>query len=289
MTEQMQCMEVWGGNRGVEQHIQMPGLEVWLYSAPHDSAASGGDVYYLSSCASGRISRMLLADVSGHGLRVSKCALQLRDLMRRHINSISQAKFVEGMNEEFTSFNQSGNFATAIVGTFFAPTGALQLCAAGHPQPLLYREATKQWELLDPSLAATAPDLSLSDLPLGVVGGVAYSQVRVPLDPGDMMLGYTDGLIEARVEDDHLLGIEGLIELVRTLDATNPQGFVGELLSRVRRRATSPFDDDLTVLLARADGSRVSIKNNLLAPLRLLRNVRDATAFRGPVANPSQE
>ena len=42
MTEQMQCLEVWGGNRSVEQHFRMPGLEVWLYSQPYDDAASGG-------------------------------------------------------------------------------------------------------------------------------------------------------------------------------------------------------------------------------------------------------
>jgi sigma-B regulation protein RsbU (phosphoserine phosphatase) len=289
MNEQMQCMEVWGGNRGVEQHFQMPGLEVWLYSVPHDAAASGGDVYYLSSCASGRISRLLLADVSGHGLQVSKCALRLRDLMRSHVNSISQAKFVEGMNEEFTSFNQGGNFATAIVGTFFAPTGSLQLCAAGHPQPLLYREATQRWELLDPSPDTNAHDRSLSDIPLGIVGGVAYNQARVPLAPGDMLLGYTDGLIEARVEDDRLLGIEGLKEVVRSLDATQPQNLIRELLSRVKSRATSPYDDDLTILLARANRSRVPLKNNLLAPLRLLRKARDATSFRGPAAKTAQE
>ncbi len=33
-AEQMHCMEVWGGNRGVEQHFHMPGLDVWLYSRP---------------------------------------------------------------------------------------------------------------------------------------------------------------------------------------------------------------------------------------------------------------
>lgn len=101
MTETMQCLEIWGGNQGVEEHFHRPGLDVWVYSCPHENAASCGDVYYLSSCASGRISRMLLADVSGHGPRVSGLARRLRDLMRQHVNTISQAQFVEGMNREF--------------------------------------------------------------------------------------------------------------------------------------------------------------------------------------------
>ena len=59
----------------------MPGLSVWVYSRPHGSSLGGGDVYYLSLCASGRISRVLLADVSGHGELVSGLGVGLRDVM----------------------------------------------------------------------------------------------------------------------------------------------------------------------------------------------------------------
>lgn len=70
----MQCMEVWGGNQAVERSFQTPGLKIWVYSRPYGQAVGGGDVYYISSCASGRITRMLLADVSGHGELVAKIA-----------------------------------------------------------------------------------------------------------------------------------------------------------------------------------------------------------------------
>ncbi len=122
---------------------------MWLYARPHENQASGGDVYYLSSCASGRITRMLLADVSGHGAAVADCASQLRDLMRRHVNSISQARFVEGMNQEFTRISDDGKFATAVVGTYFAGNGRFQLCQAGHPPPLHYRQQTGEWKLCE--------------------------------------------------------------------------------------------------------------------------------------------
>ena len=78
--ESMKCMEVWGGHQAVDQSLQMPGLKVWVYSRPYGKAIGGGDVYYLSFCASGRITRMLLADVSGHGETVSQVAVGLRDL-----------------------------------------------------------------------------------------------------------------------------------------------------------------------------------------------------------------
>ena len=84
----MQCMEVWGGNQSVERSVETAGLKIWVYSRPYGKAHSGGDVHYLSSCASGRITRMLLADVSGHGESVSQIAVALRDLMRQNVNYI---------------------------------------------------------------------------------------------------------------------------------------------------------------------------------------------------------
>ena len=275
---QMRCMEVWGGNQGVEQYFQMPGLEVWLYSRPCDNAASGGDVYYLSSCASGRISRLLLADVSGHGVAVSQCALGLRDLMRRHVNHVSQARFVREMNDEFGRLNHDGNFATALVGTFFASTNSFQLCAAGHPQPLLFRQKSARWEVCEEAHDAAAAS-RLRDMPLGVLRGVEYSQKQLSLAPGNMVLAYTDGLTETRVANDQLLGTAGLLKLVESLDVP-PERLLYTLLSALREQTAGPVGDDLTLLLARANGSRVSLRNNLLAPFRLLRRVRDATRFR---------
>ena len=132
-SERMRCMEVWGGNRGVDRNFETAGLKVWVYCRPYGEAVSGGDVYYLSSCASGRITRMLLADVSGHGELVSQVAVALRELMRRNVNYVRQTRFVQAMNQEFAEFAEEGGFATALVSTFFSPTQTYALCNAGHP------------------------------------------------------------------------------------------------------------------------------------------------------------
>ena len=73
-TQQMQCMEVWGGSQLTARGVEFGGLDVWVYSKPYGQAQSGGDVYYASSCATGRISRLLLADVAGHGNSVAATA-----------------------------------------------------------------------------------------------------------------------------------------------------------------------------------------------------------------------
>lgn len=285
MSEQMSCLEVWGGNQGVEQHFHMPGLDVWLHSCPVDNAANGGDVYYLSSCASGRISRLLVADVSGHGSLVSKLALRLRDLMRRYINRISQTHFVEGMNEEFAGFNQVDRFATAFVGTFFASTRSLQICTAGHPQPLIYRHSSNAWDVLERNRDSERA----SNLPLGIMKGVEYGQSQLKIEPGDMILIYTDGVTEARDANGQMLTTRGLLKLVQSLDISDPSRLLPSLLARLRHHSTAPAGDDVTVLLARADGSGVSLRNNLLSPFRLLLSARDATRFRESVVSDSPD
>src|SRR4051812_20634298 len=104
-AQHMQCMEVWGGNQVVDSGVVMAGLDAWVFCRPFGASDAGGDVYYVSSCATGRITRLLVADVSGHGAAVCDVAGQLRSLMRRHVNHIDQQRFVEQMNEQFTAMS----------------------------------------------------------------------------------------------------------------------------------------------------------------------------------------
>ena len=115
---------------------------------PYGQAKAGGDVYYASSCATGRISRLLLADVSGHGNAVAATAADLRTLMRRFVNRLDQTEFVRLLNQQFMELSEGGTFATAIVSTFFAPSRRLTVCNAGHPRPLMYHAAQKRWDFL---------------------------------------------------------------------------------------------------------------------------------------------
>jgi len=118
----MQCMEIWGGNRAIDNVVSMPGIDAWVFSRPHKGATGGGDIHYLSSCATGLISRLLVADVSGHGAGVDGLAVKLRRLMARHVNHIDQTKFVRALNREFGDLADDGGFATALVATYWAPS-----------------------------------------------------------------------------------------------------------------------------------------------------------------------
>src|SRR5215471_13624842 len=124
----MQCMEVWGGSQLTAQGVVFGGLDAWVYSKPFGQAHAGGDVYYASSCATGRITRLLLADVSGHGQSVAATAADLRTLMRRFVNRLDQTEFVRLLNSNFAAMSRTGSYATAVVTTFFAPSRRLAVC-----------------------------------------------------------------------------------------------------------------------------------------------------------------
>jgi serine phosphatase RsbU (regulator of sigma subunit) len=247
-------MEVWGGNQVVDDSVVVAGLDAWVYSKPYGGSEGGGDVYYLSSCATGRIARLLLADVSGHGQAVGSMAVDLRELMRRFVNQIDHTQFIRLMNRQFATMAKAGKFATAVVSTFFAPTARLTICNAGHPVPVYYRAATKQWSFLESNEKKTRSEAPVN-LPLGILDLADYQTFDVQLKTGDLVLCYTDSLVESRGADGELLGQEGLMEIVRSVPIGQPREFVSDLLNTIESRYQGNLtNDDVSVLLFRPNG-----------------------------------
>ncbi len=284
-AQELTCMEVWGGNQIAESGVIMTGLDAWVFCPPYQNAARGGDVYYMSSCATGRINRLLVADVSGHGDQVAATASHLRGLMRRFINHINQGKFIARMNEQFALLADMGGFATAAVATFYAPTNELLFSSAGHPPPLFYQSKRRVWMTLDaktPGVFAARqsrlateethdPDAP-ADLPLGLLDDSRYSEYCLPLQTGDLVLFYTDSLIECSGADGQLLSTRGLLEIVRSLPVDRPEAFIAQLLESLRTlHPNNLTEDDVTALLIRPNGlaPRMPFKNMFLGPWRL--------------------
>jgi phosphoserine phosphatase RsbU/P len=269
-AQQMTCMEVWGGSQLTTRRVEMGGLDAWVYSRPFGDAERGGDVYYASSCATGRIARLLLADVSGHGNTVASTAANLRTLMRRFVNRLDQTEFVRLLNQQFTALSESGTFATAIVATFFAPTQRLIVCNAGHPRPLLYQAAKQEWTFLG---AEATIDDAPNNIPLGIIDVSEYEQFDVELKTGDCILTYTDALIESRDADGEMLGEAGLLRIVRLVGEVEPQLLTKTVLREIAdRHPDNLTEDDVTVLLVRANGQKPhpSLKDFLWANIRFV-------------------
>ena len=268
-------MEIWRGNHAINKSFAAPGLDIFVYSKPYaDSEVGGGDIYYLTSCASGRISRLLLADVCGHGEAASQLAISLRDLMRANVNKISQRQFVEGMNKEFGAVSELSGFATAVVATFFEPKKSLAISVAGHPYPIYYRARRKQWVHLDPAES----DKSLGNLPLGIYDESDYPGRKIITEVGDKFLLYSDAFIESINQSQQILGIQGLVELLNNRTFDNPEDVIPFLLESIGKLSSGNLqEDDATLILGAITDNKVRLRDNLIAPLRLLGKVNDST------------
>lgn len=256
--ERMQCMEVWSGSQLTAQGVAFGGLDVWVTSRPHGGAHEGGDVYYASSCATGRISRILLADVAGHGDPVAETATGLRTLMRKFVNRLDQTEFVRLLNQQFGTLPAEGAYATAVVSTYFAPSRRFSVCNAGHPRPLWFRAKEQTWELLGHEGVSERP--GPSNIPLGLLSMSDYDKFDVELMTGDCVVKYSDALIECCAATGEMLGEYGVLRIVRELAEADPQRLSERLLAEIEARYPKGLSaDDVTVMVVRASGVEAEV------------------------------
>ena len=256
-THVLQCMEIFGGNAAIERTVRSSGLDAWIHSQPYKGEEQGGDVHYLSLCGGALVTRMIIADVSGHGGQVAKLSSALRGLMRKHINAKSQTKLVQKLNQEFVEIGQWSRFATAVAVTYLADRDILTLCNAGHPRPIWRRAREGSWSILDRDLSSPSTEGELSNLPLGMDEDTVYRQFTVKLDQGDIVLFYTDALTESTSPEGKGLGETGLLELATQLDADDPATLGPRLLQAIADyRGGEPADDDVTLLMLHHNSGR---------------------------------
>jgi len=258
LVHRLVCSEVWGGNNIVDLTVEVPGFVGWVYSRPLYPATTGGDVYYLVVCSKGLLSRIVLADVAGHGQGVSATASTLRKLLRKHMNALDQSVLMQEINEAFRRQDDPDDvqYATAAVFGYFCKTGELIFTNAGHPRALWYHATAKAWDWLHDD--TPYKQTSVEGVPLGLIAGTEYLQSAVCLGLGDLLVLYTDGISESTNQAGKELGYDGLMRLAKSLpfQTVNSPSAAGQaLLSAVRDfRGGSPIlDDESLVVLHRTE------------------------------------
>jgi phosphoserine phosphatase RsbU/P len=240
------CMEVWASNHNIIRTVELPELMAWVYSKPAE-AEDGGDVHYLSVCGQSVLSRVVLADVSGHGAQVSNSAQLLHALMREHINTWDQTEFVRELNKAFRSCVTTGKFATAVIFGIVRGSGETAFTSAGHLPPLWYRAESKTWEWLDED--ACKRQCGLDGLPVGLIEGTTYRQTLLQLEPDDILVLYTDGITEAQDGFGDMLGRDRLMAWTRMAPVDDAASTGQSLLMRLNEFRRDNFTDDETLIV----------------------------------------
>jgi sigma-B regulation protein RsbU (phosphoserine phosphatase) len=244
MRLRLQCSQVWGGIRDEDVDACSAALDASLLSHACEGGR-GGDVYYFSVCDGDQLTRIALADVMGHGERVSEVSQWLFDAMRRRMNDLDGDEILRELNTIALDRGISA-MTTAAVGALYRADSSFYFSYAGHHPALVLRRGATHWE---PATLERGSDES--NLPLGVLPDARYEQGRLHLRSGDRIAMYTDGLIEAPRSDRELFGIDRLRAVLDCEARADLQQTKTAVLGEVRAHTGgSLVHDDVTLLLA---------------------------------------
>jgi serine phosphatase RsbU (regulator of sigma subunit) len=212
----------------------LPQLDVAFGYAPHLDDVVGGDWYDVVPLASGRTG-VVLGDVAGHGLAASAISAQMRNALRAHLLSTEDPALALGRLNALVAALLPGELATAVVAVVDAGTGQVDVASAGHPPPVH----------LDPAGRASLVHGGTRGPALGLLDAASYTSSRLELEPGGVVLLYSDGLVEDRAADWEVR-MEALLSA-----AGGPVADLGALCDRLIDTVSSRADDT-TVLALRS-------------------------------------
>ncbi|HKZ55178.1 MAG TPA: PP2C family protein-serine/threonine phosphatase [Anaerolineales bacterium] len=229
-----------------QQLPDVPGLEVAAFSRP--AQILGGDYFDFFRFQDG-IGGLAIADVAGHGLSAGLHMAGVQALLRTLVPVNASPSEVVGRLQRLLIHNvRFSTFVTLFLGSFDHATRLLRYCNAGHNPPLLLRSQIGmgvdplQW--LEPTGAA-----------IGLLEESQYREQSVRLEPGDVLLLYTDGVTEASDDQGKQFGQERLAEIVRREAGRS----IGDLVRGVREGVLSfarreALADDVTIVACRVVG-----------------------------------
>ena len=248
------CAETWAGNDQAASSIELPGLTAWVHSVPVNLSHAGGDVHYVSVCPSCVVSRIALADVSGHGQAVALFGEKLRELMQRYLSFMEQTALMRDLNQAVRQELGEGHYATMVAIGWHGGRGLVTMTSAGHPPPLWYRAARDEWSWLQ-TRRASEPGRP-AGVPLGLLADVSYNQLVIKPQPGDIIVLYSDGVSEATNPAGNELGLNGLMNIARTIDCNSSEALGTRLTSALHafRGGVEPLDDE-TIIVMRRNGA----------------------------------
>ena len=183
---------------------------------------------------------LVIADVSGHNLGSALIMAETRTFIHALLDSIeTPSKMLHNLNRFFFSnMNGSDLFVTMFYLQYRIKTRTLSYTSAGHNTPLLWRKRTQSLEMLD-----------AEGLIFGIKQDVEFEQKSTTLELGDILLLYTDGIIEAEDHNGEFFGIERLGKLIQECDQMTPQEFIDRIMDQVRiYTGLRHFNDDITLV-----------------------------------------
>jgi sigma-B regulation protein RsbU (phosphoserine phosphatase) len=178
---------------------------------------------------------LLIADVSGHGVPAALIASMVKlAATSQRAHAADPALLLSGMNAALFG-NTQNQFVTAAYVHLDSEAGELRYSAAGHPPMLLLRNGE-------------ARGIEENGLMLAAFDFAAYTNSAQPVRPGDRLLLYTDGIVEAANAAGDFFGTDALMAEMQNTARLSPCEAADSIVASIRRWSATQ-DDDWTVLV----------------------------------------
>ncbi len=211
-----------------------------LHAAMRPAREVGGDLYDYFPLDSRRLV-LVVGDVSDKGMPAALFMTMTKSLLKAEaLRGAAPGEILTRVNALLCQENESGMFVTVFLGVLDVQTGELDYALGGHLPPLLRR------------LDGRVEELTADGIALGVVEEVELETRRARLDPGDLLLIFTDGVTEAQNPADELYGDERLRKLLARRTPATCVFLIGEVLKDVHDFCGErPQFDDIALLALR--------------------------------------
>jgi PAS domain S-box-containing protein len=213
----------------------LPGLPDYEVAAYYQPARQvGGDFYDFLELPDGRLG-LIVGDVSGKGVPAALVMAITRTMLQAAYRLGSPGEILEQVNNNLYRDIPPNMYVTCLAALLDSRSGRLQYANAGHDLPYLRH-------------ADGVSKLRATGMPLGLMPGMSYEQKEFTLQPGDSVLLYSDGLVEAHDPQREMFGFPRLQGFV----GAHPGGatLIDSLLAELERFAGEEWEqeDDITLV-----------------------------------------
>ncbi len=228
---------------------RIPGFELYGICKPARSVS--GDYYDFLVLGENRVG-LVVGDVSGKGIFAAMLMAAIQSAIRAQLYDglspsgisgaapISTAEVVARLNRQLFENTPAERYATFFYAVYDGKTRMLTYTNAGHLPPLIFRRGGIE-------------RLKTGGTVVGLFSPLTYEQAEVELQPGDLVLAFTDGVTEPENHYGEEFGEPRVIEVVRRAMGTSPEALVEEVYRSVADWTGSPeLQDDMTMVVAKA-------------------------------------
>ena len=218
----------------------IPGFEGATHYRPAKRA--GGDYFDVFALPEGQWG-VLVADVSGHGASAAVVMAMTHAMLRIAASKTPAVSVLKYLNQALVGIIQPDQFVTCCYSILDPASRKFTFALAGHPLPLVFNSSTG---------CAYSPEGQYG-FPLGILSDTEFVASSVTLEPGDLVLLYTDGITEAFNADHFEFGLPRLMTELKTHGPEGAEAVREAVLAALdKHRGAVELVDDITLIVLHA-------------------------------------